>query len=440
MLSLMLSLIFSLSLSPKNWIFTIMWLSGLMIILPKEWSFNMMNYNFMLLDNISFSLTTLSVWICILMIMSSFKIKMYKNMDKLFMVVLISLLFSLFGSFTTSNLLTFYIMFETSLIPTALLILGWGYQPERWQAFIYLLFYTLFASLPLLATIFWVMELQGSLEMPMLHNHTKMTYSILFVTLNLAFLVKLPIYFCHSWLPKAHVEAPIAGSMILAGVLLKLGGYGLMRCLPLITSSVSKIFNPWLMSMVIWGGVFASMICLRQNDTKSLIAYSSVAHMSLVCVSILTLFTSGWLGALMMMIAHGLISSALFCLANIIYERSGSRSLLLNKGFISLMPSMSPIWFLAIACSMAAPPSLNFISEIILVSSSLSFSLHLILPIAVISFLSAAYSLYLFSNSQHGSLSKMCVGHSGKVQEFLIIFSHLWPCVTLPLILSSMTV
>lgn len=162
------------------------------------------------------------------------------------------------------------------------------------------------------------------------------------------------MYFVHLWLPKAHVEAPVAGSMILAGVILKLGGYGLLRFI-LIFLNVGIKINYIFIIIRIVGGIFVSLICLRQIDIKALIAYSSVSHIGLVLRGIITLNYWGICGAFVIIIAHGLCSSGLFCLANIIYERTNRRSFFLNKGLINLIPVISLWWFLFRCCNMAAP-------------------------------------------------------------------------------------
>lgn len=158
--------------------------------------------------------------------------------------------------------------------------------------------------------------------------------------MNLVFLVKIPIFFIHLWLPKAHVEAPISGSMILAGVILKLGGYGLIRLIKNFIF-IGLNLNIYIRLIRLVGGFFVSLICLRQRDVKSLIAYSSVSHISLVLAGIITINLYGLFGSVIIIVAHGLCSSGLFCLANFNYERIRRRRFFLNKGFINLLPNLS---------------------------------------------------------------------------------------------------
>lgn len=155
-----------------------------------------------------------------------------------------------------------------------------------------------------------------------------------------AFLVRIPLFLVHLWLPKAHVEAPISGSMILAGVLLKLGGYGLIRVMIFLVNFSFNLNIFWI-SISLLGGFLVRLVCLRQTDLKSLVAYSSVAHMGIVVCGIITVNYWGFCGSYVLMIAHGLCSSGLFCLVNIVYERTGSRSLLVNRGLMCLMPRIS---------------------------------------------------------------------------------------------------
>nr|QXG19410.1 NADH dehydrogenase subunit 4 [Drosophila navojoa] len=377
-------------------------------------------------DMLSYGLILLSFWICSLMIMASESTYKYNNYYKLFLLNVIMLLMFLILTFSSMNLFMFYLFFESSLIPTLFLILGWGYQPERLQAGIYLLFYTLLVSLPMLIGIFFLMNKIGSLNFYLLGNFM-FNYDLLYFCLMCAFLVKMPMFLVHLWLPKAHVEAPVSGSMILAGIMLKLGGYGMLRVLNVLQLMNLKYSFIWI-SISLVGGVLVSLVCLRQTDLKSLIAYSSVAHMGIVLAGLLTMTYWGLSGSYSLMIAHGLCSSGLFCLANISYERLGSRSLLINKGMLNFMPAMALWWFLLSSANMAAPPTLNLLGEISLLNSIVSWSWVSMIMLSLLSFFSAAYTLYLYSFSQHGKIFSGTYAFSnGKIREYLLLLLHWLP-------------
>nr|APX40065.1 NADH dehydrogenase subunit 4 [Neocrepidodera brevicollis] len=375
-------------------------------------------------DLLSFSLILLTYWVGNLMILASGKINKLNEYKNMFLMILVILIFSLFMTFSSLNLFIFYLFFEISLIPTLILIIGWGYQPERLEAGIYLLFYTLLLSLPLMILIFYMYINSGSLCFMLLEE---LDYVYMYMCMNLVFFVKIPMFFLHLWLPKAHVEAPVSGSMILAGIMLKLGGYGLIRLMFLFKSFLNSL-NIFFISFSLFGGFIIALICIRQSDMKSLIAYSSVSHMSMVLGGILTLNYSGVWGALMMMLAHGLCSSGLFCLSNLMYERVLSRSLYMNKGLLSLLPSLSFWWFLLLSSNMAAPPSLNLISEIMLINSMVSFSWINMIFLSLMSFLSAVYSLFLYSYSQHGKFnSGLYFFITCQNREYLLLLLHWLP-------------
>nr|YP_010693173.1 NADH dehydrogenase subunit 4 [Zeugodacus hochii]WCB98419.1 NADH dehydrogenase subunit 4 [Zeugodacus hochii]WGU20020.1 NADH dehydrogenase subunit 4 [Zeugodacus hochii] len=377
-------------------------------------------------DVISYGLILLSFWICTLMLTASESVNKYNNYKKLFLFNVLILLIFLVLTFSSMNLFMFYLFFESSLIPTLFLILGWGYQPERLQAGVYLLFYTLLVSLPMLVGIFYLYCSLNTMNFYLLGNYL-FNYDLLYLSLILAFLVKMPMFLVHLWLPKAHVEAPVSGSMILAGIMLKLGGYGLLRVFSFLQMSGIKYNYIWI-SISLVGGVLISLVCLRQTDLKALIAYSSVAHMGIVLGGLMTLSYWGLCGSYTLMIAHGLCSSGLFCLANITYERLGSRSLLINKGLLNFMPSMTLWWFLLSACNMAAPPSLNLLGEISLLNSIISWSWVTMVSLSLLSFFSAAYTLYLYAYSQHGKVFSGVYSFSGgKIREYLLLFLHWFP-------------
>nr|YP_009750090.1 NADH dehydrogenase subunit 4 [Eudarcia gwangneungensis]QIJ46451.1 NADH dehydrogenase subunit 4 [Eudarcia gwangneungensis] len=377
-------------------------------------------------DMISYVMILLSVWICGLMVLASSKLNEEKYYESFFLFNVLLLLIFLYLTFSVMNLFLFYLFFESSLIPTLMLIIGWGYQPERIQAGMYLLFYTLFVSLPMLMGIFYIF-LKVDTVMMYMFKFSNMNNFLLYISMILAFLVKMPMYFVHLWLPKAHVESPVSGSMILAGIMLKLGGYGLMRILILFQEIGMKMNIIWVIISLV-GGFFISLNCFCQVDVKSLIAYSSVAHMGIVLGGIMTMNYWGFMGSCVLMVGHGLCSSGMFCLANISYERLYSRSMYINKGMMNFMPSMSLWWFLLISSNMAAPPSLNLLGEISLINSLMSWSWFTIIALMLISFFSAGYSLYLYSFTQHGKVfSGMYSFYMGVSREYLILMLHWIP-------------
>nr|YP_010274834.1 NADH dehydrogenase subunit 4 [Celaenorrhinus aspersus]UJV31519.1 NADH dehydrogenase subunit 4 [Celaenorrhinus aspersus] len=414
----------------KNMFWLVQMILFLMMFMFMNLSINNMvycNLSYMMgCDMLSFGLILLSIWICTLMIMASEKLYKYSYYLKFFLLNMIFLMIMLYLTFSMMNLFMFYMFFEGSLIPTLMLIIGWGYQPERIQAGLYLLFYTLFVSLPLLMGIFYIFNEMNCIMIYFMKFYNFNLY-FLYLSMILAFLVKMPMYFVHLWLPKAHVEAPVSGSMILAGIMLKLGGYGLLRILIFMQDISLKLNFIWVIISLI-GGFYISLKCLCQVDMKSLIAYSSVAHMSLVIGGIMTMNYWGFMGSYLLMIGHGLCSSGLFCLANINYERLNSRSLFLNSGMMNFMPSLSMWWFLLLSAAMAAPPCLNLMGEISLINSLVSWSWLSMIMLMMISFFSAGYSLYLYSFSQHGKYSLSLYSFYTSVsREYLLLMLHWLP-------------
>nr|UGS80290.1 NADH dehydrogenase subunit 4 [Prolachesilla sp. GRAspLA] len=414
-----------------NWIYIQVYFLFMMIMFLMEMNyfdfFSGVGYTFGL-DLMSYVLIALSIWICLLMISSSEKIIYKKNYNVYFMFLIYILFLFLLLSFYSTNFFLFYMFFESSLIPTFLLIMGWGYQVERIQASIYLLMYTLISSLPLLLMIFYMHE---NLFIVFMFDYMIMYMNgfniLMFIFFYSAFLVKLPMFFLHLWLPKAHVEAPVAGSMILAGVLLKLGGYGLLRVSLFLYKYIMN-YTLYIIMFSLFGGVLISLNCLRQSDVKLLIAYSSVSHMAIMLGGAFSFNTWGLSSTLLMMLSHGLCSSGLFFLINIYYERIGSRSLLLLKGMIHYLPKLGLWMFLFCAMNMAAPPSLNLLSEIGLINSLMSWNYFNMVCLGMMSFFAGGYSLYMFSFSQHGKfMNSVFSFNTCSVREFLILFLHWIP-------------
>lgn len=389
---------------------------------------------FLSLDFISTPLIILTLWISILIISARFFIKFNNNSPALFLILILILNITLILSFISSNIFLFYLFFEATLIPTFFIILGWGYQPERLQARFYLIIYTVVASLPLLISIILISNINTSrfIFKPIIHAPININIiSIWWFITIIAFIAKTPLYSFHLWLPKAHVEAPVAGSIILAGLLLKLGTYGLLRFANLF-QLCNKALTPMISSIALWGAVITSIICIRQSDIKSLIAYSSVGHIGILTAGIISNSTWGWEGALIIIIAHGLCSSSIFTLANIQYETTSTRNIFLTKGILRFFPVISLLWFLASSANIAAPPSLNLIAEISLIPAILSLRGPLFIVIAFTTFLAAAYSLTLYTTTQHGQPSNFSNPlNLFSPRNYINIILHLTPLILL---------
>nr|YP_010534138.1 NADH dehydrogenase subunit 4 [Neoepinnula orientalis]UXX50428.1 NADH dehydrogenase subunit 4 [Neoepinnula orientalis] len=389
---------------------------------------------YMATDPLSTPLLVLTCWLLPLMILSSqgHTASEPLNRQRMYITLLASLQIFLIMAFSATEVILFYIMFEATLIPTLVLITRWGNQAERLNAGTYFLFYTLAGSLPLLVALLLLQNNAGTLSLLTLQYSAPLQMvscgdKLWWAGCLLAFLVKMPLYGVHLWLPKAHVEAPIAGSMVLAAVLLKLGGYGMMRMMVLLEPLTKELSYPFIV-FALWGVIMTGSICLRQTDLKSLIAYSSVSHMGLVAGAILIQTPWSFSGALILMIAHGLTSSALFCLANTSYERTHSRTMVLARGLQMILPLMTAWWFIASLANLALPPLPNLMGELMIITSLFNWSPWTLALTGTGTLITASYSLYMFLMTQRGQLpAHMIALDPSHSREHLLMTLHLLP-------------
>nr|YP_010372975.1 NADH dehydrogenase subunit 4 [Chilabothrus argentum]UEX92090.1 NADH dehydrogenase subunit 4 [Chilabothrus argentum]UPH83834.1 NADH dehydrogenase subunit 4 [Chilabothrus argentum] len=412
-------------------------LAAISLTLLKQNTFlKPMSNMYLNVDMISAPLLTLSFWLLPLMIIASQHMLLSEPLQRqrVFLMTLMLLQTTISLTFLASNLTLMYIMFEATLIPTLILITRWGQQAERLTAGTYFMMYTLTTSMPLLmATLFLNNTSYTPTPFSMTMQPVNMwTDLLLWMACLAAFLAKMPIYGLHLWLPKAHVEAPIAGSMVLAAILLKLGGYGIIRMMQIMPTTKTDIFMPFMI-LSMWGAILANLTCLQQTDLKSLIAYSSISHMGLVIAALMIQTQWALAGAMALMIAHGFTSSMLFCLANITYERTHTRIMMLTRGFHNILPMMTAWWLIANLLNIAIPPSINFTGELLIISSVFNWCPTTIILLGLSMLITATYSLHMYLSTQAGKTLSNSNMHPTHTREHLLLIMHISPLILISL-------
>jgi NADH-quinone oxidoreductase subunit M len=309
-------------------------------------------------------------------------------------------------SFYTINLLLFYIFFESVLIPMFLMIIFWGSSKRRIKAAIYFLIYTLVGSISLLYAIIYIYNIIGTLNYIYISNDLFSTNEeiILWLAFFFPFAVKIPLFPFHIWLPEAHVEAPTIGSIILASLLLKLGGYGLIKFTYTYFSCANEYFLPLITMLSLVGILNASLSAIRQNDIKRVIAYSSIAHMNLIVLGIFSNNKYGLDGAIYLMLGHGLISTALFFCVGVLYDRYHTRLIQYYGGLLQIMPKFTTLLMLFMFANMGFPGTMNFIGEFLIFVGIFQNNFLAGIFASISTVLSAVYSIYLFNRLGCGTL------------------------------------
>nr|YP_009237658.1 NADH dehydrogenase subunit 4 [Trachydiscus minutus]AML60669.1 NADH dehydrogenase subunit 4 [Trachydiscus minutus] len=347
-------------------------------------------------------LTTLLIFLCLL---SSWdNIKSHCKEYVLCFLVLESLLI---GVFTILDLLVFYVLFESTLIPMFIMILIWGSRERKIRAATMLFLYTLFGSVFMLAGILYIYWVVGTTDYQIIvasAAFSSFEQRILWLAFFLSFATKVPMLPVHIWLPEAHVEAPTAGSVILAGILLKLGSYGFLRfSLPLFPEA-NFYFTPLVYTISILGVIYTSLTAIRQTDFKRIIAYTSVAHMNIVMIGIYSFNIIGLEGSIIQSISHGFVSSALFLIIGVVYDRFHTRLVKYYSGLVHIMPLYAIIFLFFTLANIAMPGTSSFVGEFLILTGSLKENTTVTFLGATGMILGGAYSLWLFNRVVYGNL------------------------------------
>lgn len=364
-----------------------------------------LNFNLTLgIDGISLFfiiLTTLLIFLCILISWNSitFHIKYY-------LIAFLIMEFFLIGVFCVLDLLLFYIFFESVLIPMYLIIGIWGSRERKIRAAYFFFLYTLLGSVIMLIAILYIYYQVGTTDYEILLSvrFTELEQKLLWLAFFASFATKVPMLPAHIWLPEAHVEAPTAGSVILAGVLLKLGTYGLLRFSFPLFPEASFFFTPLAYSLAATGIVYTSFTAIRQTDFKRIIAYTSVAHMNLVVVGLFSFNVVGLEGSILQSISHGFVASALFLIIGIVYERHHTRMVKYYGGLVHVMPIYSIIFLFFTMANIGLPGTGSFIGEFLILTGSFSTNTSITLISATSMVLGGCYSLWLFNRVIYGNL------------------------------------
>ena len=377
-------------------------LSNFQFVEERVWLDGFVNYK-VGIDGISILFVVLTAFItplCILSVNNSVKVRLRD-----FLIAILIMESFMIGVFCALDLVIFYLFFEAGLIPMFLIIGIWGGPKRVYSAFKFFL-YTLLGSVLMLVAIISIYWITGTTDVIKLYELgiDPKYQNLLWLAFFSSFAVKTPMWPVHTWLPDAHVEAPTAGSVLLAAILLKMAGYGFIRFSLGLFPFASEIFTPLIYVLSLIAIVFTSLIALMQEDMKKLIAYSSVAHMGFVTLGIFTLKQQGIEGSIIQMISHGLVSAALFLCVGVVYDRIHSRLINTYGGIVSIIPKYSILFMLFTLAALGLPGTRGFIGEFLILMGAFkdNFLVAVIASLGVI--FGAAYMLWLYKRVVFGEI------------------------------------
>jgi NADH-quinone oxidoreductase subunit M len=356
-------------------------------------------------DGISLFFVLLSTLLTVVCVVASWESVQYRVRD--YMIAFLVMGTMMVGAFAALDFVLFYLFFEGTLIPMFLIIGIWGGARRIYSAFKFFL-YSFAGTVLFFIAILYMYLSAGTTDIPTLleHGFDPTVQRWLWLAMFASFAVKLPMWPFHTWLPDAHVEAPTAGSVLLAGVLLKLGGYGFIRFSVGMLPEASEFFTPLIYALSIVAIVYTSLVALMQEDMKKLIAYSSVAHMGIVTIGLFTLNAQGIQGGIIQMLSHGIVSGALFLCVGVVYDRIHSRDIARYGGLAERMPIYAVVFMLFMLASVGLPGTSGFVGEILVIIGVFQVNLWVAVLAATGMILSAAYMLWLYRRVIFGALTR----------------------------------